>query len=82
LSRLRAPRLRVSTVEHCCRQEDDMALVKPMEKKLIAVRAKLEKELKSKTLTAAKKQTIKGDIKSLTKIIAAMKAGTGNHNIC
>ncbi|HTZ31740.1 MAG TPA: hypothetical protein VMH31_04740 [Methylomirabilota bacterium] len=59
-----------------------MALVKPMEKKLIAVRAKLEKELKSKTLTAAKRQTIKGDIKSLTKIIAAMKAGTGNHNIC
>jgi len=74
--------LRFSIVEHCCRREDDMALVKPMEKKLIAVRAKLEKELKSKALTAAKKKAVKGDIKSLSKIISAMKAGTGNHNIC
>lgn len=59
-----------------------MALVKPMEKKLEAVRKKLEKEAKSPALTKAKKNAIKGDIKSLSRIIAAMKAGTGNHNIC
>ncbi len=59
-----------------------MALVKPMEKKLEAVRKKLEKELKSPALTAAQKKVIRGDIKALSRIITAMKVGTQNHNIC
>ncbi len=61
-----------------------MALVEPREKKLVAVRKKLEKELKSPTLTQAQKKTINRDIKALKKVIVAMESAMKmtNHNIC